>query len=220
VHNSRIISSNQTGIHQQLESVVRRHLHTRFRRPYTDHSLRVFEQINKIVSAHTGALILDSFCGVGESTRQLAHDNPEALVIGIDKSSHRLDKHAAHYRQPDIENYQLVRADADDFWRLAVDAGWRLDQHFLFYPNPWPKARQLKRRCHGSPLFPTLLKLGGRLELRSNWPLYVEEFAHALSFAGYSAEASPCQTTTAITPFERKYLNSGHALWRCVCKLD
>ncbi len=216
---SRIIISNQPGLHEQLETVVRRHLSTRFQRPYTEHSQRVFEQVNTVVSAHTGPLILDSFCGVGESTARLAQQYPEALVIGIDKSSHRLDKHNDNYRRATVDNYQLVRADVDDFWRLAAEADWQLHGHFLFYPNPWPKASQLKRRCHGSPLFPTLLQLGGKVELRSNWPVYVEEFSQALTIAGLTPDTKRYQAVTAMTPFERKYRDSGHHLWHCVCDL-
>ena len=198
---------------------MRRHLASRFQRPFTDHSRRIFAPVDAVVRTHSGPLILDSFCGVGESTAQLAQQFPEALIIGIDKSSHRLDKHDDNYRVSGVDNYRLVRADVHDFWRLALEAGWQLQQHFLLYPNPWPKSAQLKRRCHGSPLFPTLLALGGTLELRSNWSIYVEEFSRALTIAGYPAEAEPYQATTAITPFERKYRDSGHQLWRCTCPL-
>ncbi len=217
---SRVITSNQAGIHDSLEPVVRRHLHSRFRRPYPDYSLAVFDKAMARVSQHQGDLILDSYCGVGESTVNLARQNPDALVIGMDKSVVRLAKHDEHYRQSGVDNYLLLRADVDDFWRLAVEANWRLARHCVFYPNPWPKSSQLKRRVHGSPLFPSLLALKGEVELRSNWPVYVQEFAAALEIAGFSAKAEPFTPGPVITPFERKYNESGQALWRCICPLD
>ena len=219
VPNSRTIVSNQPGLHDKLEAVVRRHLATRFRRPIADYSQRVFEPINQRISSHGGPLILDSFCGVGESTVQLARQFPDALVIGIDKSAHRLDKHSENYRLQGVDNYLLARADVDDFWRLAAEAQWQLSRHYLLYPNPWPKSSQLKRRVQGSPLFPTLLQLGGCIELRSNWPVYVQEFAAALALAGYPTKAEPFKPLTLVTPFERKYHNSGQELWRCICDL-
>ncbi|WP_240554920.1 tRNA (guanine(46)-N(7))-methyltransferase TrmB [Oceanicoccus sagamiensis] len=218
--NSRIITSNQAGIHDSLEPVVRRHLNSRFRRPYPDYSLEVFEQAEQRASQYQGNLILDSYCGVGESTVNLARQYPEALVIGIDKSVVRLAKHDEHYRQSGVDNYLLLRADVDDFWRLAVDANWQLARHCVFYPNPWPKSSQLKRRVHGSPLFPSLLALKGEVELRSNWPVYVQEFAAALEIAGFSAKSKPFTPEPVITPFERKYGESGQVLWRCICDLD
>lgn len=212
---SRSVNSNQQGPHLQLEKVVRRHLNSRFRRPFADFSQRTFDAIDSVVSRHSGPLIIDSYCGVGESTLHLARENPEALVIGIDKSLHRLDKHDREYRANNVDNYRLVRADVDDLWRLALQAGWQPVQHYLLYPNPWPKSAHLKRRCHGSPLFPTLLALGGVLELRSNWATYVEEFALAVKLAGYPAQTERYSPSQPITPFERKYHASGQALWRC-----
>ena len=51
----------------------------------------------------------------------------------------------------------------------------------FLYPNPWPKKKHLGRRWHGAPVFPALVKLGGELEMRSNWQTYLDEFALALA---------------------------------------
>jgi tRNA G46 methylase TrmB len=220
VPDSRIIISNQRGIYDQLETVVRRHLATRFQRPFPDYSVEVFNRAQQRVSQHQGALILDSYCGVGQSTVELARQNPDAFIIGIDKSAHRLEKHDQHYADSSVDNYLLLRADVDDFWRLAAQANWRLDKHFIFYPNPWPKSSQFKRRIQGSPLLPALLALKGTVELRSNWPVYVQEFAAAMLIAGQSASAEPFTPKLPITPFERKYGESGQTLWRSICTID
>jgi tRNA G46 methylase TrmB len=219
VNDPKTIISNQNGLHENLENTVQRHLQHPFRRPIPDYSLKVFEQASKRVDKHNGAIIFDSYCGVGESTVAIAKANPDALVLGLDKSSHRLEKHDNHYRQTGIDNYLLLRADVDDFWRLAAQENWRLQKHFLLYPNPWPKAAHLQRRCHGSPLFPTLLALKGKLELRSNWKTYIEEFAFALQLAGQSSSIDGYQPDPAITPFERKYYGVNQDLWRCRCML-
>jgi tRNA G46 methylase TrmB len=220
VNLAKTIVSNQEGLHPNLASVVTRHLGHPFLRPIPDFSQQAFEQADKRVQQHPGPIILDSFCGVGESTINIARAHPETLVIGLDKSLHRLNKHDHHYRQSGTDNYLLIRADTDDFWRLAQQAGWQVQKHFLLYPNPWPKSAHLQRRCHGSPLFPTLLALGGTLELRSNWQTYVEEFASALRLADQHANCQPHQPQTVITPFERKYLDAGQTLWRCICTLS
>lgn len=218
--NSRIIASNQADIHPRLEQTVRKHLTTEFRRPIPAYSQQVFDAVFKRIDDFSGPLMFDSYCGVGESTVHLAHSHPQALVIGLDKSAHRLNKHDEHYRQTGIDNYLLLRADVDDFWRLAQQANWHLHAHYLLYPNPWPKAAHFQRRCHGSPLFPTLLTLGGRLELRSNWQRYLQEFAIALQLAGHQADTSRWTPTQPVTPFERKYLESGQSLWRLSSRLD
>ncbi len=213
--NSRQVSSSQQGCHQQLEAVVRKHLAQPGRRPPAAHTLAAFERIRPQVEAADKPLVLDSFCGTGMSTALLAARQPDSLVIGIDKSAHRLQKHEA----TSDDNYLLVQADCGDFWRLAQAAGWRATQHYLLYPNPWPKPGQLKRRVHGSIDFSALLELGGEIELRSNWQVYVEEFAQALRLAGNAAHAELFTSAQPLSLFERKYADSGHPLWRCRCQL-
>lgn len=214
---SRQISSNQTAVHQRLPSLLRRHLARPFSKPIAAHNQRAFEQLQQQINPNQ-PVVIDSFCGVGQSTAWLASQYPECQIIGIDKSAARLQRHPAYANN--LDNYQLLRADTDDIWRLIADQGWPIKKHCLFYPNPWPKSQQLQRRIHGSPLFPTLLQIGGELELRSNWRLYVEEFASALHIAGFKAEIETIQVDRAVTPFEAKYHSSGQPLWRCICSLN
>ncbi|WP_462150651.1 tRNA (guanine(46)-N(7))-methyltransferase TrmB [Pseudoalteromonas xiamenensis] len=214
VTNSRSVTSNQDDIHEKLEDIVTTHLRAPFLKPIASHTKTAFEAVKKHVDAFTGPLVFDSCCGVGESTANIAKQHPQALVIGIDKSSHRLNKHNVEYRQSEFGQYLLVRADLNDFWRLAVEAGWQLSHHYLLYPNPWPKAKHIKRRWHGGSVFPYILKLGGQLEVRSNWSTYVEEFAYALTLAGFPTSAEPYESNEPITPFERKYWGSGQSSTR------
>ena len=155
-------------------------------------------------------LILDSFCGTGQSTALLAQRHPDCLVAGVDQSAHRLGKHVAE----DAGNYLLLRAQAEDIWQLLLRDGYRLAHHYLLYPNPWPKNKHLQRRIHGHPGFAWLIALGGAVELRSNWQLYVEEFGFAMHLAGGRGCVARVLEEPPMTLFEEKYRRSGHALWR------
>jgi tRNA G46 methylase TrmB len=203
--NSRIITSNQEGLNEQLDEVVLKHLKHAFKKPYQQHTLDAFKEIEKWVEQQGKPIIFDSCCGVGESTYHLAKKHPEAIVLGMDKSADRLGKHGFD----DIDNYRLLQVNLNDFWRLAVEANWTLSHHYLLYPNPWPKSKHLQRRWHGSAVFPAILALGGKLELRSNWHIYIKEFERALTLAEQSCTVELYKTEQAITPFERKYWASG-----------
>ena len=217
---SKRVESNQHGLHKQLRQTVEKHLQHTFQRPIADHNKLAFDNIQAWINERDRPFIIDSYCGVGESTLRIAKQHPETLVIGIDKSSYRLNKHENIFSAGAADNYQLVRADVDDFWRLAQQAGWQPIKHFLLYPNPWPKSVHLKRRCHGSPLFPTLLALGGALTLRSNWSTYLEEFNTALIIAGHpEGEIENLSITEPMTPFERKYSQSGQTIWQLHCHI-
>ncbi|PAY00634.1 SAM-dependent methyltransferase [Pseudoalteromonas sp. HM-SA03] len=217
--NSRSITTNQQGLHEKLDEIVTKHLTAEFKKPIAAHTQSAFDEVNARVQAFNGPIILDSCCGVGESTANLAKRHPDALVIGIDKSAHRLDKHDVEYKQTEQGQYILVQADLNDFWRLALEADWQPSHHYLLYPNPWPKAKHIQRRWHGSAVFPFIVKLGGKLELRSNWDIYVKEFARALALSGVDVEVEAYESDEAITPFERKYWASGQSSTRLVVTL-
>lgn len=215
--NSRSVNSTQSGPHPSLQQLVGKHLRHDWRQPIADHNRVAFQQCLSWRSERgiSRPLLLDSGCGTGRASRYLAERHPDALVIGLDQSAARLKRGEERFG-PTPENLLLVRAECADIWRLMVDAGWQVAQHFLLYPNPWPKPGHLQRRWHGHPVFPQLLALSEVVELRSNWETYVQEMGAALSLAGRPAEIAPIQADTPLTDFEEKYRDSGHALWRLV----
>lgn len=214
---SRIPQSAQTGIHEQLPDRLDRHLNSPFRKPYADYNRAACEAslLRRERIAPQAPLILDAGCGVGESSIALALAFPTHYVIGVDQSASRLARRITGKAGGLPDNLDLVRADLVDYWRLLGDAGVRLDRHYLLYPNPWPKIGHLTRRWHGHPVFPALLELGGVLECRTNWRIYIEELAFALArVSGREAAWAAFSPESPLTPFERKYQSSGHTLYR------
>lgn len=211
-HAIKAVSSNQSGIHEYLDAIVAKHLHSTFQRPISNHTQQAFEHVAQQVIQHNAPLIFDSGCGTALSTRHIAQQYPAALVIGIDRSEVRLNK---QYEQALPDNALTVRADLVDFWRLAQTAGWQLQRHFILYPNPYPKSVHIKRRWHAHPVLPSLLALGGEIELRTNWQIYAAEFAHTLCQTHYAqVQAQQFVPQNYWTLFERKYFEAGQTLYR------
>jgi len=212
---SRSVLSNQEGPHSQLDKTVCKHRDSVFAKPYAEHSQQAFDAAQLWISQRPKrALIFDACCGVGQSSRLIATAHPNCNVVAVDKSQHRLQR--GHETLP--ENLLLLRADLNDFYRLAHEAHWQLFKHLVLYPNPWPKAAHLGRRWHGAPVFPHMLALGGQLEVRSNWLLYLQEFQLALQHyqKRYAIESNvqSLQVEQPLTPFEAKYDRSGQQLWQ------
>lgn len=217
---SSLVTTDQTGPHPLLEKLVRNRHRARYARPVAAHSRVAFTRAEKILHAHGGPVILDSGCGTGVSSLLLARRYPRALIIGIDKSMHRLRRGEAMLCAQPQPNVSLLRANCVDVWRLAREAQWPVSDHFMMYPNPWPKHTQLTRRWHGHPVMPELLSLGGRLELRSNWPIYIKEFAATVKLlTGRESTITRLTIDTPLSPFERKYAASGHVLYRLTIDL-
>lgn len=177
------------------------------------HTKDAFVSMVHWVGGQQNPLILDACCGVGDSSRALAVRYPDHLVIGVDKSSHRLARERAG---SDPDNVFLMRADLNDLYPLLVTSGLSFDRHYILYPNPWPKPGHLGRRWHGAPVFADIIKLGARLELRSNWRLYLEEFQIALDIAGATSLINQIKPKSPLTPFEAKYQSSGQKLWQLI----
>ncbi|MEZ5501748.1 MAG: methyltransferase domain-containing protein [Halioglobus sp.] len=207
---SRPVRSKQQHLHPNLAKVVRRHLQTVHRNPVSAHSLQAYAVLTAALAGNPRPLVLDSFCGTGRSTAMLAERHPGHLVVGVDKSAARLAKH----QSAGAENYLLLQADCGDIWTLMQGDGLVAAYHYMLYPNPWPKSAHLQRRVHGHPSYASLLPLGGRHQLRSNWQLYVEEFGCAMHLAGQRGWISKLGNAGPdLSLFEQKYRLSGHVLW-------
>lgn len=207
---AKAVSSNQSEVHTDLLEVVRAHRESQWQKPTPGHTEAAARDAIAWIRTRNKPVILDSFCGTGMSTATLAAQFPNHSVCGIDQSAHRLEKH-----QPaGFDNYRLFRAECETFWRELNDAQIAIDKHYLLYPNPWPKKHQLKRRVHGHPSFPLLGKLGGDLEMRTNWKLYAQEFAMAASSLGFVGKMERLVVDNPLTLFERKYNQAGQPLWR------
>ncbi len=214
-HESRIVTSKQTGVHKDLESGIKKHLANPFRKPYRPFSADIFHQANEIINNLNLPIILDSGCGTGESSHILSQQNTDALIVGIDKSEKRLDGYLKNENFYDKDNLILIRADVIDIWRMIKQSSWNIKKHYLLYPNPWPKKDQLKRRWHGHPIFPEMLSLCDHIELRTNWLIYAEEFKSALELVtAKSVLLETIEVDQFISPFEKKYFESGHELFR------
>jgi tRNA (guanine-N7-)-methyltransferase len=216
----REITTNQQGVHEDLTDIVNKYRHSEFKKPIAQHTKQTCDSVIDWLGSWQGDVIIDACCGVGESSIVLAQKNPTAKVIGIDKSAVRLSKHSHYKRQKEGDisnNVRVFQADLNDFWRLIAEhlktAKWRVSKQCLFYPNPYPKKAQVQKRWHASPALIALLDCSTNIEVRSNWLIYLSEFQQALSIHGVKSKINKV-SGVPITPFERKYSDSGQPCWQ------
>ena len=107
---------------------------------------------------------------------------PSAVRALVTQSADRIERKNSFKLEP-VDNYKVFRADLIDVLPLLVEKKIKAYKQFIFYPNPWPKKKLLQRRFHAHPIFLCFLELGGELELRSNWEIYIKEFEYALKFS-------------------------------------
>ena len=93
INQSGIVTSSQSGIHPRLEETVRKHLTSPWEQPLHTPSVEAYHQILAAgVFAGGQPIILDSGCGTGKSSQELAKLFPGHLVLGIDRSHVRLSR--------------------------------------------------------------------------------------------------------------------------------
>jgi tRNA G46 methylase TrmB len=209
------VQSNQVGVHPRLADAVRRHLAAPAAAPIADHAHAAFAALRAALAQRAAPLVLDSGCGTGASSLALAAAHRDCLVVGVDQSAARLRARLDDGVHGWREGVLFLRTDVAQLWRLMAKAGLRVARHYLLYPNPWPKSVHYLRRWPMHPAWPYLLQLSGELELRTNWRVYADECAAALALSGMAARIESLSLDAEpLTPFERKYRASGHALLR------
>jgi len=203
-----------------LQKIVSKHIQTVNHylscKPLAQHTLQAFEETQAFIGNDNKSIILDSGCGTGKSTIQLGKQFPDAIILGIDKSLHRLQRNSPFGSSsedtvtcpvPNMPNILFIRAELADFWQLCLKNKnvFKIDRHYLLYPNPYPKKARLKHRWYAHPSFPLLVQLGGHLILRSNWETYLNEFQTSLQLCHDNDTTST--TTVNINNIGKHYLN-------------
>ena len=213
------VASSQQLPHKNLQRKLSLYMNSDYRNSIPKYAQDEFNRFKQVLSNKKTQIILDSGCGTGESSVKLAMANPHCLVVGVDKSVNRMQR--CNAEAADLKNIMYVRCDLIHFWRLLQQAQLRLSQHYLLYPNPWPKPGHLQRRWHAHPVFPAVIDLGGELVMRTNWHVYAQEFALALqAYTGACVSMAELKITHAISAFEKKYSASGHALYEVKANLS
>lgn len=223
-YQSKIVTSDQIGPHENLIKIISKYSTTNFKRPISDFGHKTMEELLPVLSNYK-KIILDTGCGTGESSYNLAIQNPDAFVLGVDKSQSRIERKNAFKKDRDICNFTIVRAELLDIWPLLYHYGqecdWKIVKQCLFYPNPWPKKKSVKLRWPASPIMPFLCAIGGEIDVRSNWKIYLEEMKVSLEyFTNKKFEVLEFKPQNPETLFEKKYMLSGQSLYQIKGRLD
>ncbi len=114
--------------------------------------------------------------GMGEATWQIARDFPDTGFIAIDVHRPGIGKLLSHIVENHLSNLRVMFGDA----HLILDAmveDESLDGIHLFFPDPWPKKRQHKRRIVNAEFINFIhrkLKVGGYIHIATDWEPYAE----------------------------------------------
>ena len=160
----------------------------------------------------TKKLIVEIGPGRGDFLFELARQNPDATVVGIEIKPNRIDKIIKRIERMRIPNVLLIQSDAREalprfFGRSSID-----ELHIQF-PDPWPKKRHHKNRSM-SPEFlsecASRLKNGAVLEFITD---HKEYFEVVKEFASQVKDLTPVSRDDSIFPtfFAMKWRSEGRS---------
>jgi len=166
--------------------------------------------------------ILEIGCGMGETTATIAESQPQYDFVGIEVHTPGVGSLCKQIATRELSNLRIIQHDAVDVVREMIAPDSLAGIH-VFFPDPWPKKRQQKRRLLQPPFVQLLaqrLTSGGYLHCATDWQDYAEQMLDVLtaeSLLKNTVETyAPRPDYRPETKFETRGLRLGHGVWDLV----
>lgn len=158
-------------------------------------------------------VIFEIGSGMGEATAQIAHDRPDTGFIAVEVHKPGVGALIIRAEKNGLRNLRIIN---EDIWIVLQKhiSDHSIDGFHIFFPDPWPKRKQNKRRLLQSEFIALLakkLKLGGRIHIATDWVPYADEilknFGANSDFRGGIVERPEWRP---LTKFEGKGIRKNH----------
>ena len=158
-------------------------------------------------------VIFEIGSGMGEATAQIAATNPQVGYVAVEVHKPGIGALIIRAESLGLRNLKIINEDILDVLTEHI-SDHSIDGFHIFFPDPWPKRSQQKRRLL-RPEFIELLarkiKKGGRICIATDWLPYAQEieknFANNSEFSG---GVVPRPDWRPITKFEGKGISKDH----------
>ncbi|MFT4051804.1 MAG: tRNA (guanosine(46)-N7)-methyltransferase TrmB [Microbacterium sp.] len=171
------------------------------------------------VYGRAAPLVVEIGSGQGHAIVHAAAARPDTDFLAVEVFRAGLARTMLDADRAGIRNLRLVEANAPEVLEhLLPEAS--VDQVWIFFPDPWHKAKHNKRRLV-APAFPPLaarvLRGGGVLRLATDWEDYARQMRDVLDDAdgfgrAFEGEWAPRFDGRVMTAFERKGLARGREI--------
>lgn len=166
--------------------------------------------------------ILEIGCGMGETTAAIAAAHPQQDYLGIEVHTPGVGSLLKQIDELNLTNVRVIQHDAVAVLEQMI-APDSLDGLHIFFPDPWPKKRQQKRRLIQPPfvaLAASRLKPGAYLHAATDWQDYAEQILAVLggepALANTANGYAEKPAYRPQTKFETRGLKLGHGVWDIV----
>lgn len=163
-------------------------------------------------------VVMEIGFGMGTSTSRIAKERPEFNYIGVEVFLNGFTKLLDTVGKEALENVRLMRFDAV---RVLSDmiADNSLAGFHIFFPDPWPKKRQQKRRLIQKDFANLLCKKlcsHGYIYCATDWEEYAEQmvdvFAQTKGLHNPYEKFAPSRQWRPTTKYEQRGMNLSYKI--------
>jgi tRNA (guanine-N7-)-methyltransferase len=166
--------------------------------------------------------VLEIGFGMGETTAAIAAAHPDTDYLALEVHTPGVGSLLKQIAEGNLTNLRVIQYDAVEVVRDMLLPGTLAGIH-VFFPDPWPKKRQQKRRLI-QPDFVALLASrlapGGYFHCATDWEEYAQQMLEVLggeaSLANTAEGYAPRPDYRPLTKFEQRGLRLGHGVWDVV----
>ena len=153
--------------------------------------------------------------GMGEATSQIAANNPDTGYVAVEVHKPGIGALIIRAENLGVRNLKIINADI--FEVLTKHANdHSIDAFHIFFPDPWPKRKQHKRRL----LQPTFIEIlakklipGGLINIATDWYPYAQEIEKNFAAnANFNGGVIPRPQWRPLTKFESKGITKEHVV--------
>lgn len=175
----------------------------------------------RAVFGRRAPLVLEIGFGNGEQLLWSALHEPDKDFLGIEVHRPGVGRLLNALAAYNVDNARLYNHDAVEVLERAI-APRALSEVRIYFPDPWPKKRQNKRRLIRPEFAATLaahVAPGGRLHLATDWADYAEQMRAVLDNAkdwrnlGGAGGFAARPAWRIETHFEKRGRKLGHGVW-------
>ena len=170
-------------------------------------------------------LWLELGCGKGRFTAGTAKENPEAMLIAVEKVADAMVTGMERVCDEGIENVRFIEMDALELREVFENA--EIERIFVNFCDPWPKSRDAKHRLTAPGFlrsYADLLAVGGEIHFKTdNRPLFdwsVEQMtAEGWKLKELTNDLHKDGISGVMTDYEAKFYELGTPIHRCVATM-
>jgi len=153
--------------------------------------------------------------GMGEATSQIAANNPETGYVAVEVHKPGIGALIIRAENLGVRNLKIINEDVYEVLTKHIEDS-SIDAFHIFFPDPWPKRSQHKRRLLKPSFIEILakkLKSGGRINIATDWYPYAQEIEKNFAAnADFTGGVIPRPQWRPLTKFESKGISKDYVV--------